>query len=255
MDKHILARAHWKEIRERQIDLAVLPWGATEAHNFHLPYGTDIYETEAIAWEAARISGKKGGEIIVLPAVPFGVNTGQADIKLDINMNPSTQLILLRDIIASLQRQGINRLLVLNGHGGNEFKPVLRELGLEFPDMLLTLINWYKILDHGKYFENSGDHADEMETSLMLYLHPELVLPRGDWGSGAARRPVLESMRDGTVWMERKWSQVTEDTGIGDPSQASREKGEKYFSALTDKIALAILELSQADPLNMYIDD
>ena len=96
---YVLAETNWKALKEASFDLAVLPWGATEAHNYHLPYGTDVFEAESIAYESGRIAWEKGAKVIVLPPIPFGVNTGQADIYLDINLNPSTQMALLDDII------------------------------------------------------------------------------------------------------------------------------------------------------------
>ena len=86
MKPFILAENNWKDIKDRTIDLAVLPWGATEAHNFHLPYSADVIESENISISAAEIAFNKGAKIIVLPTMPYGVNTGQSDIKLDMNI-------------------------------------------------------------------------------------------------------------------------------------------------------------------------
>jgi len=138
MRPYILAETNWKYIKDAAIDLAVLPWGACEAHNYHLPYGTDIIEAESIAAEAARLAWERGARLIVLPLVPFGVNTGQYDVKLDLNMNPSTQLLVLKDIVQTLDRQAIHKLIILNSHGGNDFKTMIRELGLQFPKMFLS---------------------------------------------------------------------------------------------------------------------
>src|SRR5512133_2422808 len=104
MDPFILANTTYKTIRDQEIDLAVLPWGATEAHNYHLPYATDNFMTEKIAAEAARYAWEKGGKPLVLPAIPFGVNTGQLDIKVNINLNPGTQLAILNDIVDVMNR-------------------------------------------------------------------------------------------------------------------------------------------------------
>jgi creatinine amidohydrolase len=252
MRPFILAETNWKNIKDATIDLAILPWGATEAHNYHLPYGTDIIEADFIAAESARLAWDKGAKIIVLPTLPFGVNTGQADIKLDINLNPSTQLAILSDIIEVLNRQGIHKLLILNSHGGNDFKSMLRELGLRFPAMFLSTCNWFQSVDKSLYFEAAGDHADEMETSLLLYFKPELVLPLNEAGDGKEKKMKIKAFSEKWVWAERKWSQVSADTGVGDPHAATKEKGEKYFKAVTEKIADLLIELSLCDIKDLY---
>jgi len=188
MRPYILAESNWKFIKEQDFELAILPWGATEAHNYHMPYGTDVIEADLIAAEAARIAWENGAKVTVLPTIPFGVNTGQDDIKLDINMNPSTQAMILNDVIEVLDRQGINKLLLVNSHGGNDFKTMIRELGLEYPDMFLSTCNWFQSVDKSQYFDNQGDHADEMETSLLLHLVPELVLPLDEAGEGKSKK-------------------------------------------------------------------
>ncbi|MEC7228308.1 MAG: creatininase family protein, partial [Candidatus Latescibacterota bacterium] len=80
---YILAETNWKDVRETEYDVAILPWGATEAHNYHLPYSTDVVQCDEIAAEAAKRAWGQGARPIVLPTVPFGVNTGQLDVKLD----------------------------------------------------------------------------------------------------------------------------------------------------------------------------
>lgn len=252
MRPYILAESNWKYIKEAHFDVAVLPWGACEAHNYHMPYATDIIESEHISAEAARIAWQQGAKIIVLPGIPFGVNTGQFDVKLDINMNPSTQFLVLRDVIEVLNRQGIHKLIILNSHGGNDFKTMIRELGLKFPDMFLTTCNWFQALDQKQFFENKDDHAGEMETSLLLFLRPDLVLPLTEAGDGAAKKFKFTAIREGWAWAERKWTRVTKDTGVGDPRKASREKGEKYFKAVTEKVALFFEEVAKTKKEDYY---
>ena len=111
MRPYILTETHWSDVSEQEFELAILPWGATEAHNFHLPYGTDNYETEALVYEAARMSWEKGSKVIVLPTIPMGVNTGQTDIYMTMNMNPSTQQAILEDIVESLETGGMRVII------------------------------------------------------------------------------------------------------------------------------------------------
>lgn len=244
MRPYILAETNWRKIQESEIEVAILPWGATEAHNYHLPYATDNYQIEAIAAEAGKKAYDNGGKIIVLPNIPFGVNTGQADILLDINLNPSTQLKILTDIIEVLNRQGIFKLILLNGHGGNNFKPILRELGLKYPEMFLVTTNFFDATDKYRFFEEKGDRADEMETSLMLHLKPELVGPLGKAGTGDENKSRIKGISEGWAWAERKWSLVSEDTGIGNPKMATKEKGEKFFNEVCQKLSELFLEVS-----------
>ena len=131
MRPYILAETNWANIKDSKFDLAVLPWGATEAHNYHLPYGTDVFESDYLAAESAKLASSKGAKVIVLPSIPFGVNTGQHDILLDINLNPSTQFAILQDVIDVLNRQGIYKLLIFNSHGGNDFKQMITRIGIE----------------------------------------------------------------------------------------------------------------------------
>ena len=250
---YILAETNWKAVKDASFELAILPWGATEAHNFHLPYATDVFEADGIAAESAKHAWEKGAKVIVLPTIPFGVNTGQSDIYLDINLNPSTQFAILHDIITVLNQQGIKKLMILNSHGGNDFKPLVRELGLKFPEMFICVSNWFQSLNKSDFFENEGDHADEMETSLMLYLKPELVLDKSQWGEGKGKKHKIKAFQKGWVWAERKWSQVTNDTGIGNPKKATIEKGKSAFEAIVRQMGDLIYELSKADPNSMYI--
>ncbi|WP_282163070.1 creatininase family protein [Ulvibacterium marinum] len=252
MRPYILAETNWNALKDAKFDLAVLPWGATEAHNYHLPYSTDNFEADALAAGSAKVAWERGGKVIVLPTIPFGVNTGQSDIYLDINLNPSTQYAILCDVVEVLNRQGIYKLLIFNSHGGNNFKPLVRELGLKFPKMFISFSNWPQAVDKSDYFQENGDHADEMETSLMLYLKPELVLPKEKWGSGASKKYKIKAFSEGWVWAERKWSQISEDTGVGNPMYSTSEKGERFYKDVTEKMGNFLFELCKADIDGLY---
>src|SRR5215218_10206692 len=99
---YILAETTWQAVRDTRFEVAVLPWGATEPHNYHLPYATDNIQCDAVAAESARRAWEAGAKVIVLPTVPFGVQTTQLDLKLALNVNPSTQAALLGDLAAAV---------------------------------------------------------------------------------------------------------------------------------------------------------
>jgi creatinine amidohydrolase len=249
---YILAETTWKTVQEAKYQVVVLPWGATEAHNYHLPYATDNIQSDYIAAEAARKAWEQGAKAVVLPCIPFGVNTGQLDITLDINMSPSTQLAILRDIVQVLARQGIPKLVILNGHGGNDFRQILRELQAEFPTVFLSTLNWFKAADRNQYFSAPGDHADELETSVMMHIAPDLVRPLNEAGDGAAKRFRIAALREGWAWAQREWSQVSADTGVGNPAAATAEKGAAFLEAVTTNIAQFLVELAAADLQDLY---
>lgn len=248
---HILSKTSYATVKESAYDIAVLPWGATEAHNLHLPYGTDIFESDHIAAAAGRLAIERGVRLIVLPTVPYGVNTGQLDIKMTINMNPSTQMALLADVTDSLERHGIHTLVILNSHGGNDFRQMIRELQPK-RKLFLCSVNWYKALDQKLYFDHPDDHAGEMETSIMLHIAPELVLPLDKAGEGKERKNQIAGFREGWAWTPRPWTRVTDDTGVGNPKMATAEKGKKYFEAVTSKVADFFVALASTPPENMF---
>jgi creatinine amidohydrolase len=252
MRPYILAETNWHALKDESFDLAVLPWGATEAHNYHLPYATDVIEADHIAAASAKIAWEAGAKVIVLPTIPFGVNTGQHDVLLDMNMNPSTQMAILNDVIEVLNRQGIHKLMLLNSHGGNDFKQMLRELGLKYPDMFLCVSNWFRALNKQEYFTHDGDHADEMESSLMLHLRPDLVLPKDKWGEGKEKKNKIGAFSEGWLWTERPWSKISADTGVGDPREATADKGARYFEAVTQKVGAVMTALAAADTDDLY---
>ncbi|MDH5602462.1 MAG: creatininase family protein, partial [Cyclobacteriaceae bacterium] len=222
----------------------ILPWGATEAHNYHLPYGTDCIEAEHVAYTSAGIAWEKGAKVIALPNVPFGVNTGQMDVSLCINMNPSTQLAVLKDVVQVLSMQGIPKLVILNSHGGNHFKQMIRELSLLYPDVFICAVDWWKSMPQKEYFDEPGDHAGELETSVVMHLTPHLVLPLSEAGDGAEQPLKPAAFREGWASTQRAWTSVTKDTGVGNPAKATAEKGERYFKVVTEKIGAFLAELA-----------
>ncbi|GAA4301380.1 creatininase family protein [Aestuariibaculum suncheonense] len=249
---YVLAETNYKAIENEDYTVAVLPWGATEAHNYHLPYATDNILSEGVAIEAARLAWNKNAKVIVLPTIPFGVNSGQFDVPFCINMNPSTQLKVIQDIIKVLEVNKVNKLVIVNGHGGNNFKQIIRELFILFPGVFVCALNWWQAENGSDYFNEPGDHAGELETSVVMHLTPELVLPIQEAGNGEAKQFKIKGLKDGWVTAQRRWTSVTYDTGVGNPKESNKEKGERFFVATTQAIASFFVELHNADLNNFY---
>ena len=255
MNDHFLQEANWKSIEDAKIKIAILPWGATEAHNYHLPYGTDTIVAERISCDAAAIANKKKAGTIVLPPIAYGVNTGQIDVKLCMNLNPSTQHAILSDILYVLDSHGIDKLVIVNGHGGNNFQQIIRELTIEYPDIMICSVDWWKICDEKSYFDEPGDHAGELETSVMQAIRPELVSPLEEAGEGRVHNFKIEGLREKWVWTPRRWICISDDTGVGNPKMATAERGEKFFSACVEKLSTFLIDFSKVKSEDELYED
>src|SRR4051812_40266219 len=105
----VLHEANYRHLRDLNPAVAVLPWGATEAHNYHLPHGTDTIEACAVAERAAELAHAAGARVVVLPAVPFGNNAQQLDQVATVSIRTATALAILEDVARSMRSQGIDR--------------------------------------------------------------------------------------------------------------------------------------------------
>lgn len=241
----VLHETNLKQLREDPPNVAVLPWGATEAHGYHLPYGTDVIEATAFAHQAATLAKQQGAKPIVLPTVPFGNDEQQMDQIATVSITTITAYHILRDVCRSMMRQGIDRLVILNGHGGNEFKPVVRDIQAEMGVLIVVVNFWQLRPEIGKTLYVPGDHADEMETSLLMHLCPSWVVME-QAGDGSRNPFTVEGMNQPGVWTPRPWSASHPDTGSGDPSRATADKGKRYLEALTPALAELLVGLSKA---------
>jgi creatinine amidohydrolase len=165
---------------------------------------------------------------------------------LSMSFNPTTLLKILVDIVESLRAHGVRKLVLLNSHGGNELKTLLRELHHK-TDVFMCVCDWYKVGKDQlhKIFKAPGDHADEMETSMGLAFFPELV-HMDQAGSGHAKETRFEAINKGWVSISRPWHLLTEDTGVGDPSAATAEKGRQYMDLTAQRLGEFLLELANA---------
>jgi creatinine amidohydrolase len=242
----VLHEANYRQLQEHRPNVAVLPWGATEAHNYHLPHGTDVIEATALAEAAADDASRLGAKVVVLPAIPFGNNAQQLDQVATIIIRTSTAAASLGDVAHSLTTQGIDRLVLLNAHGGNDFKPLIRDIQSQYR-MLIALINFWQMIPQtvNEIFDEPGDHAGELETSFLLHVRPQWVA-MDQAGEGRTVPFKLGSLKKPGVWTPRPWSATHPDTGCGNPAKATADKGRRYIEAVSREIAEVLVELSKA---------
>ncbi len=230
-------------------EVAVLPLGATEPHNLHLPYGTDTFQVEVIARRACSLASEQGARVLLMPTLPYGTETNQMKFPLAMNLNPTTVARVIGDLVESLEVHGIRRCLLLNGHGGNDLKWVLRELHRS-TTVHVFLCNWYKVASdvYSTIFQEKDDHAGEMETSMGLAHFPGLVmLERADHGT--VRPSRFEAVNRGWVEITRPWHLLTTNSGAGDPRAATAAKGEALTKLVAERIGGFLRDLA-ASPLD-----
>ena len=240
-----LSIANWMDVKDANYDIVILPWGAIEPHNYHLPYITDCYLSQNVALESSVEAYERAGVLCgVMPPIFLGSqNPGQWSNPFCIHTSSETQKSILNDIIVSLRGQGLRKLVIVNGHGGNSFKLFVRDFAFEYPDFVIVLVDWWTVIPSGSYFEAKQDeHAGELETSVLMYYRPDLVNLEIA-GDGFAKKTRLESVNNKTGWLPRNWGEVTEDTGIGNPHKATADKGERFAKDVVSKIADLIIEL------------
>ncbi len=246
----LLAEQTYGRLRDQEpFDVAVLPLGATEPHNLHLPYATDTLQVEAIADLACAKAHERQARVVRLPALPYGTETNQMRFPMAMNLNPTTVAAVVTDLIDSLAAHRIFKFVLLNGHGGNDLKWVLRQLHGKTP-VHLFLCNWYKVGadQHASIFEEPGDHAGELETSMGLAHFPDLVnLDQAD--PGALRATRFEALNRGWVEITRPWHLLTTNTGAGDPRPATEAKGRALTELVVDRVADFLVDLA-ASPLD-----
>ena len=242
----LLADLTLPQLRSAPPNVVVMPFGATEPHGNHLPYATDVYETAAIADRACELAREQGGRVVALPTMPFGVQTSQQTYPLAMNLYPSTLNQIISDLTESLDNSGIEKAVILNGHGGNDFYTHLKEL-FDKRRVFLVQVNWFAMCRQlaAELFAAGGDHANDMETSLVLHLRPDLV-DMSAAGAQPTARFRLAGMQAGWARSPRRWDKYTEDSGAGDPREATAEKGARYFEAVTKELANFLVELSEA---------
>jgi len=233
-----LAEHTWTDADGADTDLAVVPVGSTEQHGPHAPLGTDTMTATAVA--AAGVD-RYDGRAVVAPGVPVGVAEEHAQFPGTLWVTPDTFRAYLRDVLGSLVTHGWNRIVVVNGHGGNV--PAVREVCGRVTregDAYAVPFTWFDAVDVDDIDALTGDesmgHGGPVETSLVSHLRPDLV-----------REERFGPARDGaaTGWGEflhgvnlaYDGAEFTESGIVGDPSAGSPEAGEQLLDAASGRLA------------------
>jgi creatinine amidohydrolase len=231
--QHLTAADYQKNPFEK----VILPLGSLENHGPHLPFATDTFTAHHLAKEvAARVPNTA-----VLPPLPYGMSEHYRDFSFTVSLTFETEIALIRDILYSLQREGIRKVFILNGHDGNiaPIEVASRSVKVSFPGMrIVTLDAWWNTLLSilpQDFFEvwNGLGHGGEGELSMALAQFPDLCQPEQAVGVVPKLPPYCD-----VKWL---FSELTHCGATGDPSKATREKGIYMKEVLVN----ALVELFQ----------
>ncbi len=228
----------WRKLEEalEACDVVVLPVGSVEQHGPALPTGTDYLAS----WRIAEAVAERAG-VLVLAPLPYGVSAHHKDFPGTVYVSPDVFKAYLRDLFYSLWEQGVRKLLVVNGHGGNS--AVLRELALEAKmelGMTVLVADWWRVSGELRLFKaEERHHAGSEEASLMMHLAPELVDEESIVdGPMPEASPVFEAKTIG---------EYARTGVIGLARTASVEKGREVFEYVVSRLAEVIEMLKRGE--------
>jgi len=231
----------WPEFNtvKEKVGAVILPVGSVEAHGRHLPLGTDVFAPVEIANRVEKKLKEKGVEVLVAPPVWYGHTFTLNVYPGTINVSADALKAYVAEILREFAREGLKRLVLLNGHGGNHSPLLLaaEEVAEEF-DVEVWLINWW--LDFREEILevcSSQEHAGEDETSVILAIKPELVKMEEARGKKRTRK-VRVIRRD--IGFE-----LFPDGVNADPRKASAEKGEEILDMVSERIARLLVEADE----------
>lgn len=246
-ERVLLQELSWPQVRElqRADPIVIIPAGSIEQHGPHLPLEVDSRIAKKLAEAVAR---KLQGEIavIVTPVINPGFSGEHMTFPGTLSLTPDTFMLVAREILLSLFEHKFNRFLFLNAHGGNEeaLKLVAHTVRQQ-KDVLVAVSSYWQLareeIQALRKSPGSGiNHGGEEETSLMLFLQPDLVnMEVAKPNPLRWRSPYLSgtSTHDAAVVVGRRRSDIAPAGHNGDPTMASAEKGKLLFEAIVEAIA------------------
>ena len=248
----------WEEAKARAAEDATIlfPTGSIEQHGPHLPVETD----SRLVWEISRRVAEKLADrinILLTPPLYFGYSTHHREYAGTMTLSGSTYTAVIMELCESLHHNGFRRIFLLNGHGGNldPLKMAARMLRDRHDDILVGVASYWSVASEvlSKVRESpvgGMSHGCELEASMMWHLRPELVKPERFekripiWRSRHVKDDLLDH---GSIKLAYHFTEVS-PTGVqGDPTLASREKGEKFLCLIVEEVAGMLIDFSQWD--------
>jgi creatinine amidohydrolase len=253
----------WPEIREAVAEnrVCVLPVGTVEQHGPHLPLVTDVLA----AAEMSRLAVEKmPGEAILMPPVYYAFNVHHLDFPGTIAVEGDTFIHYITDIGKSLAHHGFRKILLVNGHGSNvPFLDIAARNITNETEAICAMVPWWNLIPktllaelRESEFPGGMAHGCELETSVLLYLRGDLV--QMEHASKDIHFPKTEFFywdlaAPSPVFFQEWFSRYSKTGTVGDPTKATREKGEKFVAAVVERM-VALLKEFRAREIQPRVD-
>jgi creatinine amidohydrolase len=239
----LLADLSSPETRELlpSIELVLIPVGAHEQHGPNIAVSTDTISADSLCQTAAAITGPR---VAVAPAIPWGISWHHLKFPGTISLRPTTLIALLEDIVGSLHAHGINRFLIVNGHGGNT--AVLATAAEEIKQatgvpLIASIFGYALIAEQARQLlpASAIGHGGGDEAALVMAVEPHRAKPHAFTtpqvtGKQAESAALLRSY--GGV-LARRYDEVTVNGATGDATMATAEVGRAILDGAAQRLA------------------
>jgi creatinine amidohydrolase len=231
------------QYNQAKIDKVIFGVGAFENHGYHMPFGTDALISNGLAEKVAeRVDG-----LMVIPPINYGFSAHYNKLPFVVSLQPETITNVIKEVLQEVIRNGIKKIIIINGHDGNiaPIELAARALKVQYPDVVIDSLNdWWvaagKMIPPGTFEVWDGlGHAGEGETSMGLALFPELM--QMEHAKGVV--PKLPEHVD----IKWRFEELTDTGASGDPSVGTVEKGKLLEKAVIDVMVNFIAEMDKND--------
>jgi creatinine amidohydrolase len=263
MAKYHYAELSWPEIKravaERRVVL--LPIGTTEQHGPHLPLAVDVLTASTVCEEAAK---RIPEHVLVMPPIWYSFNEHHMDFPGTISIQPEHIIAYVTDVGVSLARHGFRKIVLINGHGSNvPFLDIAARNITNQTEAICAMAPWWTLVSQEIWeevrqsqFPGGMSHACEAETSLMLAIRPDLVdMTKAvrDINLQPSRFLWNDLIRKSPVTFQDRWSRISKTGIIGDPTLATKEKGQRLLEAAVSALVAFVLEFKERE-IRPYVD-
>jgi creatinine amidohydrolase len=253
----------WPDIRDAvtQDRVAVLPVGTVEQHGPHLPLVTDVLTAGEMSRRAVECVPEQA---ILLPPVYYSFNEHHMDFPGTIAIQGETVIRYVTDIGVSLARHGFRKILLVNGHGSNvPFLDIAaRNITIQ-TEAICAMVSWWSLIPKGlmsklreSEYPGGMAHGCELETSVLLYLRPDLVQfekAERDIHFASSEFFYWDLQQPSPIAFQEWFSRYSKTGTVGDPTKATKAKGEEFVNAVVERMVALIQEFRKRE-IGMRVD-